>query len=395
MGAWRAGASGVLAISMVACLAVWSTSHSRGGERPVEDLAAVAGLGAKLATVKALAGARKGRADAHLVTAPGTKLADENDQAVAVAAAVKSVDGDTSAEGGNLGDGDMPDMDAIKKVQAAVKAAADAEVDDAVAASKDAATSSYAASREHFMQEEAKNPNAVIDGAVEIYPKEGTPGRPVGYKAAPAVPNKRLVHGTLPARKQQRLARSEPAGTRVPAGKRDVRGTLRAPLAAPAAERGPQQELVERRGASSPGELAAAALGQEGSFADEMAAVERQLAGDLEGFAARKGGAGGAGGSGGAGGEGSADGTEGKEGAERAEESAADAAYRRAVRDLMGKLRDDLDFVKPAPPARDRAPGGRDGGGDEAGVAEEGAGGGGGGGGGGVKNRHSEMETGY
>ena len=227
MGSWRAGASGLLAIGM--CLAVWSVSQPRGGTRPSEALQAGNTVSAKLVAVKAQATAKKSGA-AHLPLAPDTKLADGTVAAVAAAAAIKSVAGDASAEGKNLQDPDMPDMKAIAKVQAAMKEQADAEVDDAVSRSKAAATASYAESRDKFMVAEAANPNAGTDGAVEIYPKEGSPGHPVGYAVKPSHSAERVATGEAPKQAQQRLTRSRPAAA-APASARQARDAVHPPSA--------------------------------------------------------------------------------------------------------------------------------------------------------------------
>ena len=89
-------------------------------------------------------------------------MADEGDKDVAVAATIKDTVGDKSTEGTNLTSGEPAwgtpdDMKAVEKVQAAVKAAADAEIDEAVASSKRAAMSSYTDSRNKFLEHEAKN----------------------------------------------------------------------------------------------------------------------------------------------------------------------------------------------------------------------------------------------
>lgn len=89
-------------------------------------------------------------------------MADEGDKSVQVAAAIKDTVGEKSAEGTNLTSsepayGSPDDMKAVEEVQAAVKAAADAEVDEAVATSQAAAKSSYAETRDNFLKKEAKN----------------------------------------------------------------------------------------------------------------------------------------------------------------------------------------------------------------------------------------------
>jgi hypothetical protein len=240
MGSWRAGASGLLAIAM--CLAVWSVSQPRGGAQPSEALQAVS---AKLVAVKAQATAKKSGAARHLPLAPGTKLADGTGAAVAAAAAVKSATGEGSAEGQNLQDEDpdMPDMKAIAKVQAAMKEQADAEVDDAVSRSKAAATASYAESRDAFMVAEAANPNAGTDGAVEIYPKEGSPGHPVGYAVKPTHSAQRVAKGAAPKQAQQRLARSRPAAAAPESASRQARAAVHPP-ATPGARAAKRESLA-------------------------------------------------------------------------------------------------------------------------------------------------------
>jgi len=82
-------------------------------------------------------------------------LTDEGDNALAVAGTVKSAVAGGSEEGQNLADADYgtpDDLAAVEAVQAAVKAGADAEVDDAVANSKVAAATDYVAARSAFME---------------------------------------------------------------------------------------------------------------------------------------------------------------------------------------------------------------------------------------------------
>lgn len=89
-------------------------------------------------------------------------MSDEGDKDLQVANTIKETVGDKSAEGANLTSSEHPfadpaEMKAIEKVQEAVKAAADAEIDEAVATSKESAKSSYAETRTHFLEKEAKN----------------------------------------------------------------------------------------------------------------------------------------------------------------------------------------------------------------------------------------------
>jgi len=89
-------------------------------------------------------------------------MADEGDKDVQVATTIKNTVGGKSEQGGNLTSGEpsygtADDMKAVAQVQAAVKAAADAEVDEALATSHAAAKSSYTQTRDHFLAKEAKN----------------------------------------------------------------------------------------------------------------------------------------------------------------------------------------------------------------------------------------------
>jgi len=103
------------------------------------------------------------------VVAQSSKLdmMDEGDKDLQVATSIKSAVGDKTAEGSNLTSGEpassdepfaTPDeMKAIEQVQAAVKAAADAEIDEAVASSKHAAMTDYVGARDKFLEKEAAN----------------------------------------------------------------------------------------------------------------------------------------------------------------------------------------------------------------------------------------------
>jgi hypothetical protein len=94
-------------------------------------------------------------------------MMDEGDKDLQVATSIKSAVGDKTAEGSNLTSGEpassgepfaTPDeMKAIEQVQAAVKAAADAEIDEAVASSKHAAMTDYVGVRDKFLEKEAAN----------------------------------------------------------------------------------------------------------------------------------------------------------------------------------------------------------------------------------------------
>jgi hypothetical protein len=90
-------------------------------------------------------------------------MADEGDKDLSVASTIKEAVEDKSSEGANLTSSEPPwaspsEIKAVEQVQEAVKAAADAEIDEAVATSKKAAASSYHQSRNHFMDKEAQNP---------------------------------------------------------------------------------------------------------------------------------------------------------------------------------------------------------------------------------------------
>lgn len=115
---------------------------------------------AKASPLKALVVARATLLGAR--TTSKLDMSDEGDKDLQVANSIKETVGDKSAEGANLTASEPPfadpaEMKAIEKVQEAVKAAADAEIDEAVATSKQSAMSSYAETRNHFLEKEAKN----------------------------------------------------------------------------------------------------------------------------------------------------------------------------------------------------------------------------------------------
>ena len=151
---------------------------------------------------------------------------DGGDNAVAVAAAVKDAVGERSSEGSNLADEDYgtpDDLAAVEAVQEAVKAGADAEVDDAVAASKTAAVNDYVAAKADFMAKESAEPNG---GVGSIIAMEGEPGHPANYVRSAGHKvgvQQRLAHSVpRPALTRTKLvARPIPAESlevRIPAG---------------------------------------------------------------------------------------------------------------------------------------------------------------------------------
>jgi len=125
-------------------------------------------------------------------------MTDEGDAGVASASAVKKTVGDKSTEGQDLLSDEPDDMAAVKAAQAAVKAEADAEVDDAVAKSKKDAVTDYAAARSDFMAKEAAEPNGGVGGIIAM---EGEPGHPANYA-------RRTEHGLIA---QQRRAYGPPS----------------------------------------------------------------------------------------------------------------------------------------------------------------------------------------
>ena len=188
---------------------------------------AAATLAEKLQVVSAIAQHRRTQATQR----PGARtsklgLEDEGgDSNVAVAAAVKDAVGDRSAEGQNLADADYgtpDDLAAVEAVQEAVKAGADAEVDDAVAASKTAAVNDYVATKADFMEKEAAEPNG---GVGSIIAMEGEPGHPVNYARGagpkPLGARQQLAHRAPDASLTKTKLVARPAASfevRVPAG---------------------------------------------------------------------------------------------------------------------------------------------------------------------------------
>ena len=167
-----------------------------------QQLAAVSSSPATRLTHERQAALAKRRASSEPKTNK-LDMADEGgDQGLQVAAVVKDAVGDNSAEGGDLGEADYvgppDDTAAVEAVQAAVKAGADAEVDDAVAKSKQAALSDYAAAKSDFLSKEAAQPDGGVGGIIAM---EGEPGHPIGY--ARRTQQQRTTAGTVRRVRQQ------------------------------------------------------------------------------------------------------------------------------------------------------------------------------------------------
>jgi hypothetical protein len=176
------------------CLILPLKQENRGqGGGARTDLVAVA---AKMAAVHAAAVSKKGAALSvavprkgavlgKLAGAPGESgMVAGTDKDLAAAAAVKGEAGDDSPEGEALKtDGTAPDNeDDIKKIQEEVAAAADDEINAARDQAQTAAEEAYSKSRDLFMSKEAEKSGPPTD---DIFPAEGTPGRPAGYARAP------------------------------------------------------------------------------------------------------------------------------------------------------------------------------------------------------------------
>jgi hypothetical protein len=164
-----------LAVASAAALLLALVVLNGGPSSTVDNARAT--LAGKLAEVRRVALAL------HLSATSMSKLdlTDEGDNALAVAGTVKSAVAGGSEEGQNLADADYgtpDDLAAVEAVQAAVKAGADAEVDDAVANSKIAAATDYVAARSAFMEKEKAEPNG---GVGSIIAMEGEPGHPAKY----------------------------------------------------------------------------------------------------------------------------------------------------------------------------------------------------------------------
>ena len=191
-GQRRAMMAAGLALVLVALLASARTGEPRAGA-DVQLVQQRSPAAQQLATTPIINGVRYvlekfapgSRLPADAI--PATKMsqldmADEGgDEGLQVAATVKGAVGGGSAEGENLGDEDYgtpEDMAAVQAVQAAVKAGAEAEVDDAVAKSKAAALTDYASTKTGFMAQEAKAPDGGVGGIIAM---EGEPGHPKNY----------------------------------------------------------------------------------------------------------------------------------------------------------------------------------------------------------------------
>ena len=167
-----------------------------------QQLAAVSSSPATRLSDAGQAALAKGRASSEPKTNK-LDMADEGgDEGLQVASAVKDAVGDNSEEGGDLGEADYvgppDDTAAVEAVQAAVKAGADAEVDDAVAKSKQAALNDYAAAKSDFLDKEAEQPDGGVGGIIAM---EGEPGHPIGY--ARRTQQQHMMAGTVRRVRQQ------------------------------------------------------------------------------------------------------------------------------------------------------------------------------------------------
>ena len=167
-----------------------------------QQLAAVSSSPATRLSDAGQAALAKGRASSEPKTNK-LDMADEGgDEGLQVASAIKDAVGDNSEEGGDLGEADYvgppDDTAAVEAVQAAVKAGADAEVDDAVAKSKQAALNDYAAAKSDFLDKEAEQPDGGVGGIIAM---EGEPGHPIGY--ARRTQQQHMMAGTVRRVRQQ------------------------------------------------------------------------------------------------------------------------------------------------------------------------------------------------